>query len=144
MEDASAPTPWNKSNAWIWARRGMVVAFVGVGFFFWRGVEPLEIALAFDIDPTFSAEDGGPIRREELRRVHGRVIDIEGAELVKVSVELPGGLEGPVTPAVPLRLPRGRYALDMRLVAEGGREARRAVTLTVVEDGFRRVDLGRR
>lgn len=136
-------TPRSKRDAWVWARRGLLVVFVGAGLFFWRGVEPLEIVVAFDIDPTFSADDGGPIRRDELRRVHGRVIDKDGAELVKINVDLPDGLEGPATPSVALRLPRGRYALDMRLVAHGGREARRAVTLTVAEDGFRRVDLGR-
>lgn len=144
MGDDATPVPWNKRDAWIWARRGLLVAFIGAGFLLWRSVEPVQIALAFDVDPTFSADDGGPIRRHELRRVHGRVIDREGAELVKISVDLPDGLEGPATPAVAMRLPRGRYALDMHLVADGGREARRAATLTVEEDGFRRVDLGRR
>ncbi|MEZ4269000.1 MAG: hypothetical protein R3F39_21795 [Myxococcota bacterium] len=143
MTDAPTPTPWNRTDAWKWARRGLLVAFVGAGVFLWRGMEPMELAVAFDVDPTFAGEDGAPIRRDELRRVHGRVIDKDGAELVTLSVELPDGLHGPSTPTVALRLPRGRYALDMRLVAEGGREARRAVTLTVAEEGFRRVELGR-
>ena len=82
-------------------------------------------------------------RREELRRLHGRVIDSDGAEIAKLSIDFPTGLDGPVTPTVVLRLPRGRYAVDLRLAAEGPREASRAVALTVEEEGFRRIDLGR-
>jgi hypothetical protein len=147
MPDAAdtppARTPWNRAEAWKWARRGMVVLFVGGGLLYWRGVEPLEVALAFDVDPVFAADTSGSIRREELRRLHGRVIDSDGAEIAKLSIDFPTGLDGPVTPTVVLRLARGRYIADLRLAAEGPREASRAVALTVEEAGFRRIDLGR-
>lgn len=143
MQDESGESGWTRKRASVWARRGVLVVFVGAGLLLWRAMEPLEIVLAFDVDPTFASDDSGALSREDLRRVHGRLLDMDGDERARLSVELPDGLTGPVTPAVALRLPRGHYIADMHLVATEGRQARRAVRLEVEEAGFRRLNLGR-
>lgn len=114
------------------------------GIVLWAQLQPIQVVLGFDMPLAVRGDRGATIERAELRALTVRVFDSGGDQVAWGEVGLASGVDGPVTPPVVLRLPRGTYRVEVLLEATGGRVATRSRAFELQEEGYQRVDLGGR
>ncbi len=137
------PLPPRRLDAKRIGRMVLLACVVG-GILLWAHLQPIEVVLAFDVPLAMRGDRGSPIERADLRAVTTRVYDGAGDQVAWGEVELPDGVDGPVTPPVVLRLPRGTYRVEVTVDATGARRAVRSRALELNDEGYQRLDLGGR
>ncbi|TNF36315.1 MAG: hypothetical protein EP329_05335 [Deltaproteobacteria bacterium] len=114
MDEATTPAPdsppraadrWRSRKLW---GRIAIGLFVAGGFLLFRGQVPVELSIVFEVPPTMYAPGGAKAPRHAVERLDVRVLDADG-EVVGTANVAVGRLEGPLAPAMPLRIPEGDY-----------------------------------
>lgn len=121
--------------------RWLVIVTLAGGVLLWAQLRPVECVVAFDVPPAMRADSGPGVERADLRGVDARFYDAEGAQAAWSRIDLPRGLEGPVTPPIVVRLPRGTYSTEVVLSVADGRTVTRRLPVELSEEGYLRVDL---
>lgn len=116
-----------------WARMAMIL-FIAVGALLWSWRSPQDLRLRFEVPPVVRVQDQG-VPRTALRGLVARVLDVAGEEQARISLDFPGGMEGPLTAPAPLRLRKGVYGVDVVVRTSSRVEVRRRLRLEV--DGER-------
>jgi|GEM_PF-3056020 len=131
---------WRSRKLW---GRVAIGVFVVLGFLLFRGQVPVELAVVFEVPPTLYGVGGAKAPRHAVERLDVRVLDDEG-EAVGTANVVVGRLEGPLAPAMPLRVPEGDYHVVVTARAAGGRTFDLYGALQAEDDGPVRVELSTR
>ena len=103
----------DRSRARTWLARGVLLVMVigAIGFFNSRQIEAY---VALGVGPVMRADDGAGLKREAVEVIHLTLRDSEGEPVAQSVMHLPQGIQGPATPAMAVRLPRGSYLAEVR------------------------------
>ena len=123
-------------------RFALVALFAAGGLLVWGELAPVDGLVSVRIPPSLAAPDG-VIRRAEIRTVHVVVRDASGVIVARSEQTLDNGLQGPVTPPVFMRLPRGSYTVVATIIAKHGAKVALPGALALTEGGYHRVELRR-
>ena len=101
----------------------------------------VEAFVALGVGPVMRADDGEGLLREEVEVIHLTLRDSHGEPITQTVMHLPQGIQGPATPAMAVRVPRGSYLAEVRLQGPQQRRATRTRRLELTEAGYIHVDL---
>ena len=123
-----------------WLARVVLLAMVlgAIAFFNSRQVEAF---VALGVGPVMRADDGNGLTREKIEVIHLTLRDADGERVTQTVMHLPYGIQGPATPAMAVRVPRGTYLAEVRLQGPERRRVTRAKRLELTESGYVHVDL---
>ena len=138
--DSPTPrTPWWRSRKIL--GRVAIALFVAGGFFIFREQVPADLAIVFEVPPTLYTGAGG-VPRHAVERLDARIVDEDGEVVGRTSLVV-GRLDGPLAPAMPLRVPSGDYQVRVVARTVGGLEIPLAGRFAASDDGTVRVELER-
>jgi hypothetical protein len=118
----------------------MLLGMVIYGVTFFNG-QQLEVFVALGVGPVMRADDGEGLRRDAVKVIRLTLTDEDGERVAQSVMHLPRGIEGPVTPALALRVPAGDYVAQALFQGPDRRRATRVTKLTLEQSGYLRVDL---
>jgi len=119
--------------------RAAIAIFVIGGVLLFRPPRQVELAVVFELPPTVRTSSG-IVPRIEASGLEVRVRDPEGAEVGRADLKL-RNQAGPLTPAVPLHVPAGRYLVQVTVKLGDGRQAALGGVFEAEDDGTVRVEL---
>ncbi|MBD89603.1 MAG: hypothetical protein CL940_04650 [Deltaproteobacteria bacterium] len=130
----------DRSRARTWLARGVLLVMVigAIGFFNSRQIEAY---VALGVGPVMRADDGAGLKREAVEVIHLTLRDSDGEPVAQSVMHLPQGIQGPATPAMAVRVPRGSYLAEVRLQGPESRRATRTKQLHLTESGYQHLDL---
>ena len=114
------------------------MAVGAIAFFNSRNVEAF---VALGVGPVMRADDGEGLKREDVEVIHLTLRDTDGEPVAQTVMHLSQGIQGPATPAMAVRVPRGRYLAEVRLQGPDRRRATRTKQLQLTESGYQHLDL---
>jgi hypothetical protein len=123
-----------------WIARIVLLAVVISGAWFFTG-QQVEVFVALGVGPVMRGDDGQGLPRDAVEVIHLTLVDEDGEQIAQSVMHLPRGIEGPVTPALALRVPAGKYLAEVRLQGPDGRRVTRLTKLTFETSGYLHVDL---
>jgi hypothetical protein len=138
-DEATLMRPFDNART---IRFALVALFAAGGLLLWGELAPVDGLISFRVPPSIPSP-GGAIRRAQIRTVHAVVRDESGVIVARSEQTLDNGLDGPVTPPVFLRLPRGSYTVVATISAKGGAKVALPGALSLTEAGYHRVELQR-
>ena len=121
-------------------RFALVALFVAGGLLLWGELAPVDGVVSFRLPPSVKTAKGS-IRRGAWSTMAIVVRNAEGEVAARAEQDLGEGLNGPVTPPISLRLPRGDYLALATLSTPTGATGALAGKLTLTDTGYHRVDL---
>ncbi|PKN57929.1 MAG: hypothetical protein CVU56_08475 [Deltaproteobacteria bacterium HGW-Deltaproteobacteria-14] len=145
MDEATTPAPDSLAAKPPWWRSRKILGRVAIGLFvvggflLFRGQVPADLVVVFEVPPTLYTPSGA-VPRHAVERLDARYFDEDGAEKGSTSLVV-GRLDGPLAPAVPLRVPSGDYHVRVVARTVGGLEIPLAGRFAASGDGPVRVEL---
>ena len=123
-------------------RFALVALFAAGGLLVWGELAPVDGLVSFRVPKTLSTADG-TIRRADIRSIRVVARDTDGEISARSEQDLDNGLQGPVTPPLFMRLPRGVYNLTVTIDSKRGPQISLPGVLSLDEAGYHRVELRR-